>query len=60
MRNVNEATHMKIGHIVHDLPVGRRVRGRQTPVIRGEKKLSDFLIHSHLAQRGFHPSVRGG
>src|SRR5256712_2985272 len=60
MRNVNEATHMEIGNIVHDLPVGRRVHGRQTPVIRGEKKLSDFLIHSHLAQRGFHPSVRGG
>ena len=60
MCNVDETSDVEVGHVMHDLLVGRRVRGRQASMIRGEKKLPDFLVHGHFAQRGFHPLLRGG
>jgi len=45
--------------IVQDLPVGA-VSVPQTSVISGEKKLPNLFVYAHLAQRGFHPGVRGG
>jgi len=51
---------VEIGHVVQDLPVGCHVRGRKTSVISGEKKLPDFFLDAHLAERGFHPGVRAG
>ena len=60
LRNVDEPSHVEIGHVVHDLPVGRRVRGRKTSVISCEKKLPNLFVDTHLAQRVFHPDVRGG
>jgi len=39
MRDVDEASDVEIGHVMHDLLVGCRIRGRQTSVIGSEKKL---------------------
>jgi len=58
--NVDEPADVEIGHVVQDLPVGCHVRGRKTSVISGEKKLPDFFLDAHLAERGFHPGVRAG
>ena len=60
MRDVDETSDVEVVHVMHDLLVGRGVRGRQASVIGGEKKLTDFFVHGHFAQRGFHPRVRGG
>jgi len=57
MRNVNEATDVEVRHIVHDLLVGRGVRSRQTSVISGEEKLTNFsstdILRSVVSTQAF-------
>src|SRR5215467_2474538 len=60
MRDDDESAYMQILHSMQELSVRVGVGSRETPVVSGEKKLSNLFLRGHLAQRGLDPGARGG
>jgi len=60
MRDVDEASDVEIGHVMHDLLVGCRIRGRSNFRDSSEKKLPNLFVHGHFAQRGFTQAPAAG
>ena len=60
LRDVDEAADVQVVDIVHHFFIRSGIGGGEAAVIGGEKKLADFFVIGHFAQRGFHPLFVGG